>query len=81
MKPSDLYSRLLRQHLFVSLFRACAHSLAGENASRIASMQAAERSIAERLEEFREEWRRTRQTLITEELLDVITGFEMLRED
>jgi F-type H+-transporting ATPase subunit gamma len=81
MRPSDLYSGLLRQHLFVSLFRACAHSLAGENASRIASMQAAERNIAERLEEFREEWRRTRQNSITEELLDIITGFETLRED
>lgn len=81
MDPSELYSRLIRQHLFVSLFRACAHSLAGENASRIASMQAAERNIAERLDEFRDEWRRTRQTSITEELLDVMTGFETLRDD
>ena len=81
MNPGDLYAMLIRQHLFVSLFRACAHSLAGENASRIASMQAAERNIAERLEEFRDEWRRTRQTSITEELLDVITGFETLREE
>ncbi len=81
MKPGDLYAMLIRQHLFVSLFRACAHSLAGENASRIASMQAAERNIDRRLEEFRDEWRRTRQTAITEELLDVITGFETLRED
>ncbi|MCA9071558.1 MAG: F0F1 ATP synthase subunit gamma, partial [Planctomycetaceae bacterium] len=80
MNPSDLYSQLIRQHLFVSLFRACAHSLAGENASRIASMQAAERNISERLDEFRDEWRRTRQTTITEELLDVITGFETLRK-
>lgn len=79
MKPGELYSQLIRQHLFVSLFRACAHSLAGENASRIASMQAAERNIAQRLDEFRDEWRRTRQTSITEELLDVITGFETLQ--
>ncbi len=81
MPPGDVYMMLIRQHMFVSLFRACAHSLAGENASRITSMQAAERNIAQRLEEFRDEWRRTRQTAITEELLDVITGFETLRED
>jgi F-type H+-transporting ATPase subunit gamma len=81
MNPGELYSMLIRQHLFVSLFRACAHSLAGENASRIASMQAAERNINQRLDVLRDEWRRTRQTLITEELLDVITGFEALRKD
>ena len=81
MDPGDLYSMLIRQHLFVTLFRACAHSLAGENASRIASMQAAERNIDQRLDTLRDEWRRTRQTLITEELLDVITGFEALRND
>lgn len=81
MKPGELYSMVIRQHLFVSLFRACAHSLAGENASRIASMQAAERNIARRLDEFRDDWRRTRQTAITEELLDVITGFETLQGD
>ena len=30
---------LIREHLFVSLFRACAESLASENASRLAAMQ------------------------------------------
>ena len=30
---------LIREYLFVSLFRACAESLASENASRLAAMQ------------------------------------------
>ena len=81
MNPGELYSRLIRQHLFVSLFRACAHSLAGENASRIASMQAAERNIADKLDELRDDWRQTREKSITEELLDVMTGFETLKDD
>lgn len=80
MNRNTLLSRLIRQYLFVSLFRACAESLAGENASRIASMQAAERNIKERLVNLQSEFNQQRQTSITEELLDVITGFEALKD-
>jgi len=81
MDRSVLLSRLIRQYLFVSLFRACAESQAGENASRIASMQAAERNIKERLVNLQAEFNHRRQTAITEELLDVVTGFEALKEE
>lgn len=74
----QLLSRLVQHYLFVSLFRACAESLASENASRIAAMQAAEKNIEERLEELRGTFNQHRQTAITEELLDVVTGFEAL---
>lgn len=80
MNRSVLLSRLIRQYLFVSLFRACAESLAGENASRIASMQGAERNIKERLVNLQSEYNQQRQTSITEELLDVVTGFEALKD-
>lgn len=78
MARNRLLSRLIRQYLFVSLFRACAESLASENASRIAAMQAAEQNIEERLDELRRAFNQHRQTAITEELLDVVTGFEAL---
>jgi F-type H+-transporting ATPase subunit gamma len=78
MNTDQLFSRLVRQLLFVSLFRACAESQAGENASRIAAMQSAERNIKDRLQRLRTEYAQTRQTAITEELLDVVTGFEAL---
>ncbi|MBN68870.1 MAG: F0F1 ATP synthase subunit gamma [Gimesia sp.] len=81
MPPGILLSRLIRQYLFVSLFRACAESQAGENASRIASMQAAEHNIKERLMNLQAEFNQRRQTAITEELLDVVTGFEALKEE
>lgn len=80
MSRTNLLSRLIQQYLFVSLFRACAESLAGENASRIASMQAAERNIKERLMNLQAEFNQRRQTAITEELLDVVTGFEALKD-
>lgn len=73
-----LVSQLIKQYLFVSLYRACAESLASENASRIAAMQAAEKNIEERLEELRSSFNQLRQSAITEELLDVVTGFEAL---
>jgi len=74
-----LFSQLVRQQLFVSLFQACAESLASENASRIAAMQSAEKNIEERLETFQGAFHRLRQSAITEELLEVVSGFEALR--
>jgi F-type H+-transporting ATPase subunit gamma len=81
MNSGVLFSRLVKQFLFVSLFRACAESLAGENASRIAAMQAAERNIKDRLHLLKAEYAQQRQTTITEELLDVVTGFEALKKE
>ena len=43
---------LVREYLFVSIYRACANSLASENAARLVTMQAAERNIEEHLEEL-----------------------------
>jgi F-type H+-transporting ATPase subunit gamma len=67
---------LVREYLFVSLFRACAESLASENASRLAAMQRAEKNIEELLEDLGGRFNRLRQSSIDEELFDVISGFE-----
>ena len=79
MQSQALFSSLIREHLFVSIFHAGAESMASEHATRLASMQAAERNIQEHLEEMRGAYRRRRQQAITEELLDVIAGFETQR--
>jgi F-type H+-transporting ATPase subunit gamma len=71
---------LVREYLFVSLFRACAESLASENASRLAAMQRAEKNIDELLEDLNRNFHRLRQSSIDEELFDVISGFEALSE-
>jgi F-type H+-transporting ATPase subunit gamma len=72
---------LIREHLFISLFRACAESLASENASRLAAMERAEKNIRELLEELQGEFNRLRQQTIDEELFDLIAGYESVRED
>ena len=69
---------LIREYLFVSLFRACAESLASENASRLAAMQRADKNIDELLEDLNRTFHRQRQNGIDEELFDVISGFEAL---
>lgn len=80
MDWQPLFSALLREHLFVSLFRAFAESLASENAARLVSMQAAERNIEERLDELHKLYHHQRQNAITSELLDIISGFEPLNQ-
>ena len=69
---------LIREYLFVSLFRACAESLASENASRLAAMQRADKNIDELLEDLGGKFHRLRQSGIDDELFDVISGFEAL---
>ena len=69
---------LIRGYLFVSLFRACAESLASENASRLAAMQRADKDIDELLEDLNRTFHRLRQNGIDEELSDVTSGFEAL---
>jgi F-type H+-transporting ATPase subunit gamma len=78
MAWGPLFSALIRQYLFGSLFRAAAESLASENASRLASMQGAEKNIAEQLETLNQQYHQQRQMAITEELLDIVSGFEAL---
>jgi F-type H+-transporting ATPase subunit gamma len=69
---------LIREYLFISLFRACAESLASENASRLAAMQRADKNINELLENLNRTFHRMRQDGIDEELFDVVSGFEAL---
>jgi len=70
---------LVREYLFVSLFKACAESLASENASRLAAMQRAEKNIDELLDDLNRNFHRLRQSGIDEELFDVVSGFEAMK--
>ena len=69
---------LIGEYLFISLFRACAESLASENASRLVAMERADRNIDELLENLHGTFHRLRQSDIDEELFDVVSGFEAL---
>ena len=73
-----LFFRLFEQHLFVSLYGALARSMAAENAARLAAMQVAEKNIEEMRNDLEGEFRQSRQTSITGELLDIVAGFEAM---
>jgi len=72
---------LISEHLFISLYRASAESLAGENASRLVAMQRAEKNIGELSDDLKHKFHRLRQSAIDEELFDVVSGFEALNTD
>ncbi len=78
MESDGLFSSLIRQFLFVSIYRAIAASLASENASRLEAMQGAEKNIDDRMKELQAKYHRQRQSSITEELMDVVSGFEAM---
>lgn len=62
---------LVHEYMFISLFRACAESLASENSARLAAMQRAEKNIEEQLESMQGLYHRKRQDDIDAELFDV----------
>ena len=80
MEWDKLFPLMVRQYVFVSLFQAAAESLASENASRLAAMQGAEKNIDDVLTELKLQFHQERQMAITDELLDIVAGFEALTE-
>jgi F-type H+-transporting ATPase subunit gamma len=76
-----MFTHLFRQYLFISFYRAFAQSLAAENAARLMAMQAAEKNILDLLDDLQARFREQRQAGITNELLDIISGFEALSDD
>ncbi len=80
MNWDQLFSQLIHHYLFISLSKAFAESLASENACRLVAMQGAERNIAEHREELLGDFQQLRQSSITEELLDIIGGYEVLKQ-
>ncbi len=77
----NMFTGLFHQYLFVSFYRALAQSLAGENAARLSAMQAAEKNIIDMADELQALYREQRQAQITNELIDIISGFEAVSEN
>jgi len=74
----ETFLAMVKEYLFVSLFKACAESLMSENAARLAAMQRAEKNINELLEELTGIFNRVRQDSIDEELFDIVSGSDYM---
>ncbi len=80
MEWRPLFAALICQYLFISLYRTLVESLASETFSRLTSMQLAEQNISTRLIELNTQFQQQRQTAITEEILEIVSGFEVLSQ-
>ncbi|PXX91821.1 ATPase [Marinobacter vulgaris] len=80
MRAIPLLASLLRNHIFASVFHASAEAMVTENAARLALMQQAEQAVDDRLDEVGGQFRLVRQDEITNELMDIIIGFEALKK-
>jgi len=74
LAPQPLLEKLMSEYVFALLTEAAVESIASENAARFAAMEAAHDSVSAKLDELRRGAREARQTEITTELLDLVTG-------
>lgn len=78
MGTEPLISALTRTLLFGSLHRAVAASLESETRHRLFTMQTAERNIEALLDDLSGAYRRERQEEITRELMEVVSGYQVI---
>ena len=78
LEPRVLLERLMAEYVFARLTEAAVESLASENAARFAAMDSARDNVAKKLRQLQQDARQARQTEITAELLDLVTGAEGL---
>ena len=71
-----LLERLIADYVFALMTEAAVESLASENAARFAAMGSAHDNVSKKLEQLRQDARQARQSEITTELLDLMTGAE-----
>lgn len=71
-----LQAGLRHDQIFATIAHCLLESLSSENATRLASMQAADRNVKDKLAQLTRREQTVRQEEITEELLDIVTGVE-----
>jgi len=74
---TTLVSNILRQYIFVVLNSAMINAMASEQKNRLITLQNAEKNISDLIKSKTLEYNQKRQTTITSELLDVITGYKV----
>ncbi len=67
---------LLPRNLGVQLYRAMLESYAGEQGARMAAMDSATRNAGDMIERLELNYNRTRQTIITTEMIEIVSGAE-----
>ena len=76
LPPEALLEKLVAEYVFALLTEAAVESLASENAARFAAMEAAHDNVTKKLDQLRQDGRQARQSEITTELIELVTGAE-----
>jgi F-type H+-transporting ATPase subunit gamma len=81
LEPGALLEKLIAEYVFALLTEAAVESIASENAARFAAMESAHDNVGKKLDLLRRSARQARQSEITEELIDLVTGAEALARE
>ena len=77
-EENDILTDLLPRNLAVQVFRALLENAASEQGSRMSAMDNATRNAGEMIRKQTITYNRTRQAMITKELIEIISGAEAL---
>jgi F-type H+-transporting ATPase subunit gamma len=77
-EAEELLNTMLPQYVEVLIYRALVESLASEQAARMVAMKAATDSASDMIDNLTREYNRVRQTSITTQILEVVSGAEAL---
>ncbi len=77
-EPDELLSALLPRNISVQVFRALLENAASEQGARMSAMDNATRNAGEMIKKQTLKYNRTRQAMITKELIEIISGAEAL---
>ncbi|MGC1860996.1 MAG: F0F1 ATP synthase subunit gamma [Methylocystis sp.] len=76
LRPIPLHEKLMTEYVFALLIEAAVESIASENAARFTAMESAHDNVSKKLEQLGQEACQARQSEITTELIDLVTGAE-----
>jgi len=77
-EEGDILSSLLPRNIAVQVFRALLENAASEQGARMSAMDSATRNAGEMIKKQTMQYNRSRQAMITKELIEIISGAEAL---
>ena len=75
---SDILAALLPRNLAVQVYRALLENAASEQGARMSAMDNATRNAGDMIDRLTLQYNRTRQAVITKELIEIISGAEAI---
>jgi F-type H+-transporting ATPase subunit gamma len=77
-EQAELLADILPRNISVQIFRAMLENAASEQGARMSAMDSATRNAGDMIKKQTQKYNRTRQAMITKELIEIISGAEAL---